>query len=181
MRSLTLRSARDASRRRRGRPHGLHRSGRHLWRTALPLVFAAVAGRRRRAGADGPVPWVRLPTADRVLAVSASLISQSTFAVVGETGGSGVRAQGRTRRGGRVELEAGCVMDRHAQTVVLGCDSAMGPISCSAHRRAFPARLRAPRRPSRRARNQVSTSVMSRTRSSSTSPSPATNTRRAPA
>ncbi len=59
-----------------------------------------------------------------------------------------------------------------------GCISAIGPTSFFAHRSAFSARLRAPRRPYRRAQKDVSTSVMSRTRSSSTSPGSKASTRR---
>src|SRR6266851_4583906 len=54
----------------------------------------------------------------------------------------------------------------HRAKLPPACDSAFGPASRCAQRRAFSARLRADRRPYRRAQKLVSTSVISRTRSS---------------
>ena len=120
----------------------------------VPLLAQRVEGPGDRPGGLGrPRPSLAGTSSlahgqhlERLSSVQA-VLHQGEPPVVGETGGPSVRAKGRTRRGRRVELEAECLMDRHVQIVAAGCDSAMGPISCSTHRSAFSARLRAPRRP----------------------------------
>src|SRR2546429_328545 len=138
----------------RARPPG-RRAGGHL-------AFALTPGLRCRLGIElafgTPARQVRSgERAEMRAEAHEHRIVIGARAKAGSDPGAG-RGRHHKRLGDRAQTAHDC-----------SCANAIGPTSLAAERSAFSARLRADRRPYSRAQNEVRTSVMSRTRSSSTS------------